>query len=138
MAHMYHWKNTVGDIDARTPLYNIWGYNATHGLGFHEYLQMTEDLGSTPLFCINGGMSHREVIPMDQMGQWVQDARPSNTPTARRTLGRLAREAATRPFNLRYMEIGNENGTRLYNERWALMYRAIKNKHPEMQLVANL
>ena len=37
-AHMNHWKNTIGDIDSRTPLWNIWGYNATHGLGFYEYL----------------------------------------------------------------------------------------------------
>ncbi len=32
-AHMNHWKNTIGNIDTRTPLWNIWGYNATHGLG---------------------------------------------------------------------------------------------------------
>jgi hypothetical protein len=74
MAHMYNWKKTIGNVDRRTPLWNIWGYNATHGLGFHEYLQLTEDLGATPLFCINVGMSHKEVVPMDQMGQWVQDA----------------------------------------------------------------
>ena len=73
-AHMNHWKNTIGNIDTRTPLWNIWGYNATHGLGYHEYLQLAEDLGAEPLFCINAGISHKEVIPMDQMGQWVQDA----------------------------------------------------------------
>ena len=73
-AHMNHWKNTIGNIDSRTPLWNIWGYNATHGLGFHEYLQLAEDLGAEPLFCINIGMSHKETIPMDRMGQWVQDA----------------------------------------------------------------
>ena len=74
MAHMYHWKRTIGDISERTPLWNIWQYWATHGLGYHEYLQMSEDLGAEPLFCINVGMSHHEVVPMDQMGQWVQDA----------------------------------------------------------------
>jgi alpha-L-arabinofuranosidase len=142
MAHMYNWKKTIGSLDARTPLYNIWGYNATHGLGFHEYLQLTEDLGATPLFCINVGMSHKEVIPMDQMGQWVQDALDSieyaNGPANTFWGGLRAKHGHPAPFNLRYMEIGNENGTRLYNERWALMYRAIKSKHPEMQLVANL
>src|ERR1022692_1083860 len=25
-AHMNHWKNTVGSLDTRTPLWNIWGY----------------------------------------------------------------------------------------------------------------
>ena len=66
--HMNHWKNTIGNIDTRTPLWNIWGYNATHGLGYHEYLQLAEDLGAEPLFCINVGMSHKEIIPLDQNG----------------------------------------------------------------------
>ncbi|MGO9618611.1 MAG: hypothetical protein ACLP6W_19665, partial [Bryobacteraceae bacterium] len=42
--------------------------------GFHEYLQLAEDLGAEPLFCINVGMSHKEFIPLDRMAQWVQDA----------------------------------------------------------------
>src|ERR1035437_1009093 len=24
-AHMNHWKNTIGNVDTRTPLWNIWG-----------------------------------------------------------------------------------------------------------------
>jgi alpha-L-arabinofuranosidase len=141
MAHMYHWKYTIGEVDARTPLYNIWGYNATHGLGFHEYLQMCEDLGAEPLFDINCGMSHREVIPMAQMGQWVQDALdaieyatgPTNT-----VWGAVrAKHGHPEPFRLRYMEIGNENGDDPYRERWPLFVKAIKEKHPEIQLIAN-
>ncbi|HEU5068896.1 MAG TPA: alpha-L-arabinofuranosidase C-terminal domain-containing protein [Verrucomicrobiae bacterium] len=141
MAHMYHWKNTIGDIDVRTPLWNIWGYYATHGLGFHEYLQMAEDLGATPLFDINVGMSHREVIPMDRMGQWVQDALDAieyaNGPTNTVWGGLRARNGHPAPFNLQYMEIGNENGGAAYHERWPLFVKAIKDKHPEMKLVAN-
>src|ERR1043166_7842101 len=71
---MYNWKKTIGDVSARTPLWNIWKYYATHGLGYHEYLQLCEDLGAEPLFDINCGMSHKETIPLGQMGQWVQDA----------------------------------------------------------------
>jgi len=80
---MYRWKETIGDIACRKPLFNIWGYYATHGLGYHEYLQFSEDLGAEPLFCINTGMSHREVVPLDQMGPWSRTpSMPSNTPTA--------------------------------------------------------
>lgn len=64
MKQMNHWKNTIGNIDTRTPLWNFWGYNATNGLGYHEYLQLAEDLGAEPLYCINIGMSHREVIDL--------------------------------------------------------------------------
>ena len=54
-------------IDSRIPLWNIWGYTATHGIGYHEYLQLAEDLGAEPLFCINAGVSHKETIPSDEI-----------------------------------------------------------------------
>jgi len=141
LAHMYHWKKTVGDISEREPLWNIWQYWATHGLGFHEYLQLSEDLGAEPLFCINVGMSHRENVPLDQMGQWVQDALDAieyaNGPVDS-VWGRLrAKNGHPAPFNLKYLEIGNENGGPAYAERWALFYTAIKAKYPQVELIAN-
>jgi alpha-L-arabinofuranosidase len=142
MAHMYNWKKTIGNVDARTPLWNIWQYNATHGLGYHEYLQLAEGLGAEPLFCINVGMSHREIVPMDQMGQWVQDALDAieyaNGPTNSFWGGLRAKNGHPAPFNLKFLEIGNENGTSAYNDRWTLFYNAIKAKYPHVQLVANL
>jgi alpha-L-arabinofuranosidase len=140
-AHMNHWKNTIGTIDTRTPLWNIWGYNATHGLGYHEYLQLAEDLGAEPLFCINVGMSHKEIIPLDQMGQWVQDAMDAveyaNGPVTSVWGSVRAKNGHPEPFNLKYMEIGNENGGPPYAERWALIAKSIQEKYPEMKLVAN-
>ncbi|MCX6908745.1 MAG: DUF1080 domain-containing protein [Verrucomicrobia bacterium] len=142
MSKMYHWKNTIGDITHRIPLWNIWQYNATHGLGYHEYLQLSEDLGAEPLFCINVGMSHKEVIPMDQMGQWVQDALDAieyaNGPTNTVWGGLRAKNGHPVPFNMKYMEIGNENGGPAYHERWPLFVNAIKSKYPQMQLIANV
>jgi alpha-L-arabinofuranosidase len=141
MARMYHWKNTIGDIACRVPLWNIWQYNATHGLGFHEYLQLCEDLGAEPLFCINVGMSHKEVIPMDQMGQWVQDALDAveyaNGPTNTVWGGLRAQNGHPKPFNLKYMEIGNENGGPAYVERYALFYDALKKHCPNVQLIVD-
>lgn len=142
MAHMYQWKRTIGDVAHRTPLWNIWQYNATHGLGYHEYLQLAEDLGAEPLFCINCGMSHKEVVPLDQMGSWVQDALDAieyaNGPVDSVWGSLRAKNGHPEPFNLKYLEIGNENGGPAYNERWALFYKAIKAKHPELQLIANV
>lgn len=141
MDKMYQWKKTIGDIDVRTPLWNIWKYNATHGLGYHEYLQLCEDLGAEPMFCINVGMSHKEVVPMSQMGQWVQDALDAieyaNGPVTSFWGGLRAQAGHPAPFHLKYLEIGNENGGEEYRERWALMHQAIKAKYPEMQLIAN-
>ena len=141
VAHMNHWKKTIGDVDAREPLWNIWKYFATHGLGYHEYLQLSEDLGATPLFCINVGMSHHEVIPMDRMGEWVQDALDAieyaNGPT-NSLWGKLRAKAGhPAPFNLKYLEVGNENGGAPYRERWPLFVKAIRDKYPYIQFVAN-
>ena len=141
-AHMNHWKNTIGNIDSRTPLWNIWGYNATHGLGFYEYLQMTEDLGAEPLFCINIGMSHKETIPMDRMAQWVQDALDAieyaNGPTNSLWGAQRAAAGHPAPFNLKYMEIGNENGGfNGYVEHWNIFYDAIRAKYPDIKFVAD-
>jgi alpha-L-arabinofuranosidase len=140
-AHMYRWKTTIGPIDARKPLWNTWGYYTTQGLGYHEYLQLCEDLGAEPVFCINAGMSLHDCVPMDQMGPWVQDALDAveyaNGPT-NSTWGALRAQAGhPAPFHLRYLEIGNENGGPDYHQRWALMANAIRAQYPGLQLMVN-
>lgn len=141
MKEAYRWKETIGDIFERRSQYNLWGYTATHGIGFHEYLQLSEDLGAEPMFCINVGMSHRENVPMDQMGEYVQDALDAleyaNGP-ADSTWGALRAKAGhPAPFNMNYLEIGNENGGPAYNERYALFHDAVKAKYPNVRLIAN-
>ena len=140
VAHMYHWKDTIGDIDSRTPLWNTWGYNTTQGLGFYEYLQLCEDLGAAPLLGINDGLALNGVsVPMGRMGQWVQDALDAieyaNGPTNTVWGGLRAQAGHPGPFNLKYMEIGNENGGPDYVQRWPLLANAIRAKYPEMQLI---
>lgn len=139
--HMNHWKHTIGNIDTRTSLWNIWGYNATNSLGFHEYLQLAEDLGAEPVFCINAGISHKEIVPMDQMGQWVQDALDAieyaNGPVHSVWGSLRAKNGHPEPFNLKYIEIGNENGQEPYAERWALFVNAIREKYPDIIIIAN-
>jgi len=138
----YRWKLTIGDVSQRVPLWNIWKYYATHGLGFHEYLVMCEDLGAEPLFVINCGMSHRENVPMDKMQEWVQDALDAieyaNGPATSKWGAVRARAGHPAPFHLKYMEIGNENGGPAYQERYPLFYDAIKKRYPEIQLIADV
>ncbi len=138
-AHMYRWKTTIGDIDSRIPLWNTWGYNTTQGLGFFEYLQMCEDLGAEPLFCINDGMTLHDSIPLNEMGPWIQDALDAieyaNGPTNSVWGSLRAKAGHPAPFNLKYMEIGNENGGPDYVQRWPLLANAIRAKYPAMHLI---
>jgi alpha-L-arabinofuranosidase len=137
----YRWKQTVGAPSERRTQYNIWQYHATHGIGYHEYLQMCEDLGAEPLFVINCGMSHKETVPMDKMSEFVQDALDAieyaNGPVSSQWGSLRAKNHHPAPFHLKFMEIGNENGGRAYQQRYALFFDAIKAKYPEMHLIAN-
>ena len=112
------------------------------------------DLGAEPLFVINCGMSHKENVPMSELGPWIQDAldaieyangpadgRSQATDTMKPQNGGWgavrARNGHPAPFHLKYMEIGNENGGPAYAERYAAFYKAIKAKYPDIHLIAD-
>ncbi|MEI7576887.1 MAG: alpha-L-arabinofuranosidase C-terminal domain-containing protein [Armatimonadota bacterium] len=142
MAFAMRWKTTINDLHLRKTLPNIWGYVSTNGLGYHEYLQMCEDLKADPLFVVNVGMSHKEVVPMDKMGEFVDDALDAieyaNGPVTSQWGAVRAKNGHPKPFNLKYLEIGNENGGPAYNERYKLFYDAVKAKYPSVITIANL
>lgn len=141
LTNAFRWKRTIGDTAARSGHWNgVWNYFSTDGLGYHEYLQLCEDLGAEPLFGINCGMSHSETVPLADMGPWVQDALDAieyANGSTNTTWGALrAANGHPAPFHLKYMEIGNENGGASYNDRYTLFYDAIKAAHPDMKLIA--
>jgi len=147
ITNAVRWKKTIGDISQRPGHMNdAWGYWSTDGFGFHEFLQFCEDMGMQPLYGINCGLalgyngSTNNTVPGSQLGPWVQDAldaiQYANGGT-NTTWGALrAANGHPAPFNLQYMEIGNENGGVYYNTNYALFYNAIKSNYPSMHLIA--
>ena len=139
MKDAYRWKTTIGDKWNRRTQWNIWKYWSTNGVGFHEYLLLSEALGAKPLFCINCGMSHKETVPMDKMDEFVQDALDcieyANGPTNSVWGAKRAAAGHPEPFGLKYLEIGNENGGRDYEARYALIAKAVREKYPDVKLV---
>ncbi len=139
MRFAYRWKTTIGDAAERPGLWNRWGYYSNDGLGFHEYLLLCETLHAEPLFVINCGMSHKENVPLDRMGEFVQDALDAieycNGPADSPWGARRAAAGHPAPFNLKYLEIGNENRGEAYQERYVLFHDAIKQRYPEMHLI---
>ena len=134
------WKETIGDPAQRKGNYCIWGYQTTGGFGAHEFLQWCEDLGSDAMYVINCGMSHTDHVPMDKMDEVVQDAMDfieyAKGPATSEWGAKRAAAGHPEPFNLTYLQIGNENGGPLYNERYNLFHDAIKAKYPEIKLIA--
>ncbi len=142
MKTAYRWKTTIGDPRDRAHVNNLWGYQSTNGLGYHEYLQLCEDLKAAPMFVVNCGMSHKEVVPMNKMDEFVQDAvdaiEYANGPATSKWGKLRAQSGHPGSFKLKYLEIGNENGGPAYEERYDLIYKAVKAKYPEIQIIANV
>jgi alpha-L-arabinofuranosidase len=141
LANAFRWKKSIGKLAERPGHWNLWGYRSTDGLGYHEYLQLCEDLGAEPLFVINCGMAHEDSIPNDKLGAWIQDALDAieyaNGPAESQWGSLRAKAGHPASFGLKYMEIGNENGGPVYEDHYRQFHDAIKARYPKMILVAN-
>ncbi|MSR38260.1 MAG: hypothetical protein EXS02_05430 [Planctomycetes bacterium] len=150
LADAFRWQDSIGKNHSRPGHRNAnWGYWSSGLLGYHEYLQLCEDLGALPMFVVNCGMSHKEIVPMDQIQPLIKDALDAieyaNGDTAT-PFGRL-REENGHPatFGLRYLEIGNENGMfgnfggthAQYAERYEVFRAAIAAQWPSVLMIAN-
>ncbi|HEX9046246.1 MAG TPA: carbohydrate binding domain-containing protein, partial [Verrucomicrobiae bacterium] len=124
LSNAYHWQPTVGFLPDRTVRTNIWGYMVDNGLGYHEYLQLCEDLHTEPLFDVNAGMGGNASVAPADLGPWVQEAlnaiQYANGDTGTTYGAMRAANGHPAPFNLKYIEIGNENGGAAYNNNYAL------------------
>jgi alpha-L-arabinofuranosidase len=142
IANAYHWQPTVGFLPDRVARPNIWGYMVSNGLGYHEYLQMCEDLGVEPLFDVNCGMDvHQNSVGTANLGPWVQEALDAiqyANGDASTPMGAMrAANGHPAPFNLKYIEIGNENSGANYDANYGSFYNAIKTNWPAMHIIAN-
>lgn len=139
------WKETLGNIAERKHFWNVWGYGTTNGTGYHEYLQLCEDLGAEPIYVINSGITnmsrrprYESITEMDKLVQEALDAIGyANYPTDS-VLGALrAKNGHPKPFHLKYVEIGSENYGHEYTKRFELFRKAIKEKWPEITVISN-
>lgn len=157
--NIYRWKNTIGPLEARKPMRNLWGYHQSMGLGFFEYFQFCEDIGAEPLPVVAAGVpcqnsSCREGvllgggqqggIPMDEMDAYVQDVLDlidyaNGDPKTNRWAKMRAEAGHPEPFNLKFIGIGNEDLiTDVFAERFSMLYRAVKERHPEVTVIGTV
>ncbi|MFV8325316.1 alpha-L-arabinofuranosidase C-terminal domain-containing protein [Flavobacterium sp. ZS1P14] len=147
LNNMYRWKNTIGPLEARVPQRNIWDYHQTVGLGYFEYFQFCEDIGAQPLPvvaagvpCQNSNGGQQGGIPMEQMGEYVQevlDLIEWANGGVNTKWGKIRSESGhPKPFNLKYIGVGNEDMiTDVFEERFTMIYKAIKEKYPEITVI---
>lgn len=153
LANRYQWKKTIGPIENRQLIMNRWNTEFAHraapdyyqsfGLGFFEYFQLAEDIGSDALPILNCGMACQfntaEVASLDELDPYVQDALDliefANGDITTKWGKMRADLGHPKPFNLKMMGVGNENWGPQYLERVAIFTKAIKAKYPDFKLI---
>jgi alpha-L-arabinofuranosidase len=140
-------------LESRKPQRNLWGYHQSAGLGYFEYFQFCDDIGAEPLPVIaagvpcqksaTGGAGQQGGIPMCDMDSYVQDVLDLiewANGDVKTKWGKLRAEAGhPKPFNLKYVGIGNEDLiTDIFEERFTMIYKAIKEKHPEITVIGTV
>ena len=157
--NIYRWKNTIGPLEARKPMRNLWGYHQTMGLGYYEYFRFCEDMGAEPLPVLAAGVpcqnsacpeghllggGQQGGIPMEEMDAYVQDILNlidyANADPKQNKWAKMRAEAGhPAPFNLKYIGIGNEDLiTDVFEERFTMIYEAIRKHHPEITVVGTV
>ena len=149
----FRWERTIGPIENRPGHMNVnWGYRTTDGIGFHEYLQLAEDLGAKPLYVVNVGIWHGGYTPLDSLQSWIDECMNAleyaNGDVTTKYGALRAKNGHPEPFNIEFLEIGNENYNFFidnnrdqsieYPERYKMFYDAIKAKYPNMVCIGNV
>lgn len=150
----YNWKHSVGPLEERQAIGNMWGrtmpdggYSQSYQVGFYEYFCLCEDLGAEPQPTLFPGITCQvpkgEEIKTDskEFKEYVIDnyldlidfanGDPTQSPWARlrADMGHPA------PFNLRRIGIGNESFGASYVEKFDAIRRAIREKDPNMEVI---
>ncbi|MDL2208391.1 carbohydrate binding domain-containing protein [Parabacteroides sp. OttesenSCG-928-O15] len=156
IENIYRWENTIGNLEERKPQYNIWNYHQSAGLGYFEYFQFCEDLGAEPLPVVAAGVpcqnsakhnhpigGQQGGIPMCEMDDYVQSILnliEYANGDAKSEWGRKRAAAGhPKPFNLKYLGVGNEDLiTDVFEERFMMINDAIKAKYPEIVVIGTV
>lgn len=142
------WKETLGDPMTRRGEWDLWGYRATWGMGYHEFLQFCEDLGMDAMFVNNAGMScsvrNGDFVSSDaDMDAVVQDFRDAidyalADPGKNKWAKMRAEAGHPKPFPLKYVEIGNENVGLEYVTHFNYIFKRLKAEYPQITFINTL
>jgi alpha-L-arabinofuranosidase len=143
----FDWKKMIGPLVDRPTHPTTWSYHSSDGMGLLEFLEWCEDLRMEPVLAVYGGYSlgGQVVKPGPDLEPYVQDALDEIeyvTGAAGTKWGAArVRDGHPAPFQLRYVEVGNEDNfdrAKTYDGRFAQFLKAIKAKHPEIQVIATM
>ncbi len=145
IADRFDWKKTIGPWVDRPTHESPWNYRSSDGMGLLEYLEWCEDLKMEPVLAVYAGYSLQQehVDPGPALEPYVQDALDEIeyvTGGADTKWGaERIKDGHPAPFPLHYIEVGNEDvfdRSHSYDGRFAQFYHAIKQRYPNLQIIA--
>lgn len=150
----YNWKNSIGKIEERKQNYNLWQdlwagreYNNSYEIGYHEYLQLCDDLGAEPVPVFSAGVLCQGRVNPNQSikpgtPEWdvlVDDildfVEYCNGDVTTEWGAKRAENGHPAPFDLKYIGIGNENWGDIYWDNFAVLKEIISKNYPELQII---
>jgi alpha-N-arabinofuranosidase len=145
LADWYDWKKTIGPLVDRPGHPSPWHYWSTDGFGLLEFFEWCEDLHMKPVLAVYAGYAllHEHVPPGPDLEPYVQSAIDEieyATGSAETKWGaQRAADGHPKPFEIAYVEIGNEDyfdTSGSYDARFAQFEKALKAKYPRLPLIA--
>ncbi len=145
IADRFDWKKTVGPWVDRPTHMSPWHYRSTDGMGLLEFLEWCQDLKMQPVLAVYAGYSlaGEHVDPGAALEPYVQDALDEieyvTGGTDSKWGAERAKDGHSAPFPLHYVEVGNEDEfdhSGSYDGRYAQFYHAIKQRYPDLQIIA--
>jgi alpha-N-arabinofuranosidase len=146
----WDWKDSIGPLRNRPGFQGVWGYQQTHGLGLMEYLEWAEDMNLQIVLGVWAGLAlDGGVTPQKDLQAYIDDALNEIefvTGPANSTWGaRRAELGHPEPFELNYVEVGNEDwlagfpgGWESYRAyRFPMFYNAIRKAYPHMTVISS-
>ncbi|XP_035544830.1 alpha-L-arabinofuranosidase 1-like isoform X1 [Juglans regia] len=141
LKNAFRWKSTIGPWEERPGHFgDVWMYWTDDGLGYFEFLQLTEDLGALPVWVFNIGISLNDQVSTSNIRPFVQEALDSiefarGDPNS--TWGSMrAAIGHPEPFDLRHFALGNEDcGNKNYQGNYLKFYDAIKKAYPDIKII---
>ena len=159
LENRYNWKNSVGPVENRPYNKNRWestftyryypDYFQSYGLGFYEFFLLSEEIGSEPLPVLNVGMAcqyqnwDREAAhapaTLEGLQEYIADCNDliefANGGTDTKWGKLRADMGHPKPFNMKFLGIGNEQWGDFYFKRVKIVADAVRKAHPEIKII---
>jgi len=142
-ATRFQWSNTLGPVEDRPGHYNSgWGYWSTDGMGIDEYLQMAEEVGSTPILAVYAGYtlngtSDTGTTLTNDVTDAINEIHYATDPVTTAWGAERAANGHAAPYNIQDVEVGNEDFfSSTYATRYPLFYNAIRAAFPSLKIIA--